>query len=374
MGKVGVGVLNTAESSKENLIDRMKGLLSGFYRTCYRIRIRKLIDRAYKDHRIDEKWKDLLSFAGKDKPSEHTYLVINGFLDAGIERVKRGIHSDDKDDITVICVEKNSMTYLPAFLSYYRRIGIKQFLFIDNGSTDDTFEYLKGEEDVTLYSSRNPFDSYVKVGWILRAVQAEGLDRWYLRADMDEFLTWEGMEDSSVQELLSRMKQRGMASIRVIMTDMYPAGGLMDPLSGEKSFLDEYVYFDNGSSYNYDARKDRIFGGMRSRTTGAYLRMDKYIFFRPADGQIPVNNHDLTGIGKEDERICRGVLRHFKFLPSERDRIAYLANEKNSGYSNYKEIKKYGSILDGSVQAKTSSSIRYNSSKDLRGLDFIVPL
>ena len=78
-------------------------------------------------------------------------------------------------------------------------MGVRHFVFIDNGSGDGTEQFLMGQEDVTLYSAPWPFEHRRKSGWLLQAIEETGTDRWYLRLDSDEFLTWEGMETSCSQ-------------------------------------------------------------------------------------------------------------------------------------------------------------------------------
>ena len=349
-------------------------ILSWVYRSYYRFRIRRLVKMAYKTQNIDDAWRDLFNFAAVDKPSEQTCHVIEGFLGEQIELMKESKKPPEKNDIILICVEKNSIAYLEQFLSYYRNIGIRQFLMIDNSSTDGTLEYLLEEGDVTLFMANTPFESQIKVGWILQAVRETGLDRCYLRVDIDEFLSWENMEGSSVNELVLKAREQGMSTIRSVMADMYPSWALMDPSHEDPDFLNEYVYFDDSSSYYHDKWKDRIFGGMRGRLIGAKLRMDKYILFQPERGQIPVNNHDVTGVHKEEEKICRCVLRHYKFLPSQKEKLSFDANTDASGYSNFGELKKYNILLRENVLAAGVASVRYESSKSLGKLDFIVPL
>ena len=46
---------------------------------------------------------------------------------------------------------RNERVRLPYFLSYYRELGVEHFLMVDNGSTDDSREYLLEQGDVSLW-------------------------------------------------------------------------------------------------------------------------------------------------------------------------------------------------------------------------------
>ena len=52
--------------------------------------------------------------------------------------------------LSAYCVVYNEMFYLPAFLDHYRSLGIEQFIFIDDGSTDESFAYLASQPDTVI--------------------------------------------------------------------------------------------------------------------------------------------------------------------------------------------------------------------------------
>ena len=352
--------------------------LTALYRFYYRYRIRHLTEVSFRHGRIDRNWYELFTYAADDKPSEHTYKVLKSFWADHIQLRKRAVRQLPKKagdmEPVLLCVEKNSLIYLRKLLPYYRELGIHHFIFIDNASDDGSAEYLDSQDDVTLYSAPYPFESHAKVGWMLQAIQENGVDQWYLRVDSDEFLTWEGMEESGIAGMLEKMKARGSQSIRAVMVDMYPNRNLMQNSHDDAQFMEDYVYFDGGESYHMDPTCGRVFGGMRNRAVGAHLRMDKYILFDPAHKNIPVSNHDLTGIREETEFACRCALRHYKFLVSEKEKYAFMVKEKKAGYSQFKEVKKYSKILNGDVNAFSECSVLYEAPASLRSIDFLKPL
>src|SRR6476661_6368945 len=54
------------------------------------------------------------------------------------------------DELLVISVVRNGELYVKSFLDHYRSMGVKHFVFLDNGSTDHTGEMLCEHDDVTL--------------------------------------------------------------------------------------------------------------------------------------------------------------------------------------------------------------------------------
>src|SRR6188472_4186589 len=55
--------------------------------------------------------------------------------------------------VTVCCIVHNAMYFLPAFVAYYRRLGVDRFVVLDDRSTDGTPEYLAAQPDVMVVES-----------------------------------------------------------------------------------------------------------------------------------------------------------------------------------------------------------------------------
>ena len=57
------------------------------------------------------------------------------------------------DDVILVCLIKNGAFWLDTFMKHYSKLGICHFVFVDNGSTDDTLEYLRAKDKVTVVQS-----------------------------------------------------------------------------------------------------------------------------------------------------------------------------------------------------------------------------
>ena len=60
----------------------------------------------------------------------------------------------DPRDGVVLCNVKDEIDRLPHFLRHYRAIGAKRFVFVDNGSTDQSSRYLADQGDCDVYHCR----------------------------------------------------------------------------------------------------------------------------------------------------------------------------------------------------------------------------
>ena len=95
--------------------------------------------------------------------------------------------------ITLFCPLLNDAVLLPEFINYHRSIGVEQFVFIDNGSTDNPLEYLSIQPDVALYQSKIPFkESLCGTIWVEYLRSRWAINSWCLMVDTDEFIEFQG--------------------------------------------------------------------------------------------------------------------------------------------------------------------------------------
>ena len=199
----------------------------------------------------------------------------------------------------LICVLKNEITVIQAFMQHYRETGIEQFIFIDNGSTDGTFEYLRVQPDTDLFQIKGPFDWRRKQAWIHRAMRlSDSRNGWFLYADADEFIVFDGIGERSFADLTEQMASRGITRCRGMLVDMYAKTPLLDSRYSEGPLIDAFPYFD-ASGYDEALFEQLISrkGGPRRRTFGHLGRfnpeLSKYSLFRLDEGELFANPHHI---------------------------------------------------------------------------------
>lgn len=177
--------------------------------------------------------------------------------------------------VVVVVLAYNEILRLPAFMKHYRSIGIEKFLFVDNGSTDGTSQYLKEQPDVEVISTQKPFKSYKSTGRELIAdTFLEG--HWVIFPDADELLVYPGWPDLSVPELVQYLDEGGFEALFTTMVDMYPRGGLAEvTYRAGDDLVETCPYFDpEGYRFNplkgshgkrFETPLRHIFGGTRER-------------------------------------------------------------------------------------------------------------
>lgn len=175
-----------------------------------------------------------------------------------------------RGDVLCFVTLRNEIVRLPYFLEYYRKLGIKHFLMIDNDSTDGSRDYLSSQNDVSLWRTG---ESYKKanygINWVNHLLRHYGAGHWTLTVDPDEFLVYPFHDTRPIGALTDWLDTYGLRSFPAMLLDMYPKGPFDAEAyrSGQNPF-DVACWFDSG---NYVIRKNAemrnlwIQGGPRAR-------------------------------------------------------------------------------------------------------------
>jgi len=131
------------------------------------------------------------------------------------------------------CLNENY--FIRAFIEHHRQLGVEQFVFFDDQSTDGTLEYLKSQPDCVIFGSRIGFGDHivsprtsdypkpVRFGPLIRNLLAEklGVDGWIFISDIDEFLILPpGV--ASVREWISEISGWGFNAMRASLVEFFP--------------------------------------------------------------------------------------------------------------------------------------------------------
>ena len=117
----------------------------------------------------------------------------------------------------MISVVRNGELYVKSFLDHCRSVGVRHFVFLDNGSTDRTVEMLCAHGDVTVLQTNAPYQKYENT---MKGYLAERFSpgKWNLCADIDELLDYPFSERLSLRDFLSYLNENhytaGLAQTR----------------------------------------------------------------------------------------------------------------------------------------------------------------
>lgn len=268
---------------------------------------------------------------------------------------------DFETSVIVLGMMRNEIIRLPAWLAHYRRLGCRQFVVIDNGSTDGTYEALQAAPDVLAVTTAASFgQAGCGVDWLNEVVRAAGPTRWVLFADADELLVYPGWPERGLESLIDEVAAAGCNAMWAFMLDMYPNGPVepVDPPVGADLFalapcFDSVYYFCYPPKKPWEPHLSRldVVGGPRLRSMSTLRRelsvtwLDRFLrgqldrvlnsvpdrflpaAFRVFPQAMPalfksplvrggtelryINNHDVAGA----RYFARNaILCHFKFL------------------------------------------------------------
>ncbi|MDK4679417.1 tetratricopeptide repeat protein [Kingella negevensis] len=130
----------------------------------------------------------------------------------------------NKYDLPLFALARNEMLRLPDFLNHYRKLGITHFIFVDNGSTDGSLEYLLKQKDCYVFWTKDSFRAAgFGMAWInclMEKYLADG--QWCIQPDIDELLVYPHSETHALPYIIQYLEQEKMEGMGSYMLDMYP--------------------------------------------------------------------------------------------------------------------------------------------------------
>src|SRR5208283_1621057 len=128
---------------------------------------------------------------------------------------------DEPGEIRGFMPVRNEIIRLPDNLAHHRRLGVKRFFIIDNGSTDGSREFLLCQPDCHVFATNNSFsESACGVEWVNAIMNEYGRNHWSLVVDADEWFVYPGYENKSLLELALYLDRRGAQGVLAFLLDM----------------------------------------------------------------------------------------------------------------------------------------------------------
>lgn len=191
----------------------------------------------------------------------------------GTRDLERGVNRSENikpQDILLFSTLKDERLRLPFFFSYYRKLGVKHFLIVDNGSTDGSVEYLKQQDDVSYWTTDK---SYKRGGfgvhWLNYLKNRYAHGHWCMVVDVDEFFVFPHCDTRPINALTDWLDASSIRSFGTLLLDLYPKQNLSDVVYNEGDDpIETAPYFDSGNyCYRLNEKYGNIWiqGGARQR-------------------------------------------------------------------------------------------------------------
>ena len=236
----------------------------------------------------------------------------------------------------IICVVKNEADKLRAFFDHYDRLGRVNYLFIDNGSTDESVAMMKAH-NARIYTTDEAFSTVRKSAWIelVYTTLPEGM--WTILLDADELLVYDGYEQLPLNELLAAFDRHGMDTAGAVMIDMFSP---TQPASA--NYMDDYVWFENNFHEEKSFLFNSIYGGIRERefnfTDSRAFLIKKYPVAKKDSRSVLANPHTVWPYERNFRADTWFGLLHYKLFDRELEKYRRIAREGSyhHGSTEYK--------------------------------------
>ena len=120
-------------------------------------------------------------------------------------------------------VVRNEAEMLPGFFAHYAAMGVRDFVVLDNGSTDNLGGAREGIPGLNIAVIDCPFPYNANrngMTWVNEILES-GICDWLLHVDADERLVFPGCEDIPLPELIEHYDRRGETAMPALMLDLY---------------------------------------------------------------------------------------------------------------------------------------------------------
>jgi hypothetical protein len=288
------------------------------------------------------------------------------------------------DDILCFLCIRNEARRLPHFLAHHRALGVRQFLVVDNGSTDGSGALLADQPDVSLWQTGASYKaSRFGMDWLTWLMLRHGSGHWCLTLDADELLIYPHWQTRPLSALTGWLDTQGRDSLGALTVDMYPEGPVSQGhLKPEDDPLTHLAWFDAG---NYQVqvqprmRNLWIQGGARARAFFAenprraptlnktpLVRWHwRYAYVNSTHALLPPRLNQVYAT--DGGELTSGVLLHTKFLPE----ITARSSEERQRGEHFADAAQYAAYYDrltADPVLHTRASTRYTGWRQMEAL------
>lgn len=157
--------------------------------------------------------KEIISNNIDDVDASYEVLekFINGLTTCNLKKI---YSSNDrinvKNKVILITVLRDSENFVNNFINYYEKIGVRDFIFIDNDSCDLSLAKIrhlaekKTDLNIDIWEIKDKFDAIKAMGWKQKIMEMYDFRHWFLNLDIDELFL---IKQRTIQELIKELEK-----------------------------------------------------------------------------------------------------------------------------------------------------------------------
>ena len=265
------------------------------------------------------------------------------------------------DDILCFAAIRNEAVRLPYFLEHYRKMGVAQFLIVDNGSDDGSADLLQAQPDVSLWQTSHSYKrARFGIDWITGLQMRFGHGHWCLTVDADELLIIPHQNSRNLHGLTAHLDQHQQPALSALMLEPYPRTRLSEQtyLPGDDPMACLGWFDTNGYRWRYQDQLQNwlVQGGVRERVffadapalaptlskTPLVKWHWRYAYVSSTHSVLPPRLNQVRAPDIPD--TVSGILLHTKFLPMAVQRSAE-EQRRQEHFSNSQTYDEYYDAL-----------------------------
>ena len=261
------------------------------------------------------------------------------------------------DGLTLYTVIKDELKRLPWFFDYYRELGVENFVFVDNCSSDGSAEFLLNQQGVTLFSTTDSyFGAFAGMVWVNHLKSMFSSLGWSLYVDVDEALVFDGCDRKGLPDLVELLESDGDEAFTAFMLDMFSLEA-----NTSSSSAQPVNYIERYPNYIPDIRRDPkpvcpyfgVRGGVRA-AFGTGEEMTKTPLVKSANGiDFLQSSHNISPARLSPHS---GVMLHYKMVDdlAEEAQAALSAQKRSphcrARYRKYLEFETLSDLLGPALE------------------------
>ena len=286
-----------------------------------------------------------------------------------------------KDELVVLCLVRDGLPWVRAFIEHYFSLGVKHLVFLDNGSTDGTVEAFKRYKNVTVLRTEAPFKT-LELSMRPYLIERFGKGRWTLTVDIDEFFDYPYSDVLALNSLLGYLNSKSYTAVTAHLLDMFPENlGVNRDNKRDEAWKDEHRFYDistlkrprmpkdseifQRNVFDSDDVAESFRGGIRESLFGFTPLLRKYplLFF---DGALELSGVHAVFDARVADLTC--VLLHYKFYAFSLREYWHTSIKQKKDKENPRRrqvYRQYMEVLEGSPSLR----IKRETSKELSGVN-----
>ena len=283
------------------------------------------------------------------------------------------------DEIRLYTVVRNELWRLQWFVSYYRKLGVDRFFFVDNDSSDGSLAWLLEQPDVHVFHAGGSYaEAASGTVWLNQLVREHSPSGWQLYVDVDEALVFADVENHGLRGLTEYMERKGHDLAAGQMVDMFSMEAHQPSDDRfEDDFVSRYPFFSHEFERTQSVVCPYFFtvGGIRqlagfgeNNTKTPLARGGREIQYLSSSHMVTPGVVSDVGVALLHYKLVGDFLADFRRDVAENHRVFH-CTRRYEAYTEFFET--WGGDL---TQIDPASVGRYSSSRSLLDHGLVTPL